>query len=135
MSTPIAELTLDEAWSLLASDATAVLIDVRTAAEWQFVGTPDLASIGKATRLVEWITWPGGASNPGFIAEATADLEPDQQVLLLCRSGARSLAAATALAANGFPNVFNVVAGFEGDLDAETHRHGGWKDNLPWTQG
>jgi len=133
-TTPIDELTLDAAWSLLSEDTTAVLIDVRTAAEWQFTGTPDLAPLGKAVRLVEWTQWPGGAPNPDFLADATADLGPDQQILLLCRSGARSLAAAKALAANGYPNVHNVVAGFEGDLDAENHRHGGWKDHLPWTQ-
>ena len=132
---PIGDLTLGDAWSLLTTDADAVLIDVRTTAEWQFVGTPDLSSLGKAARLVEWTTWPGGAPNPGFIAEATVDLTPEQPILLLCRSGARSLAAAQALAANGYPNVHNVVAGFEGDLDGDTHRHGGWKDELPWTQG
>lgn len=134
-TTPIGELTLAEAWSLLSTDAKAVLIDVRTEAEWQFVGTPDLASIDKAARLVEWITWPGGESNPEFLVAATEDVHPDQPILLLCRSGARSLAAAKSLAENGYPNVHNVVAGFEGDLDADTHRHGGWKDELPWTQG
>lgn len=131
----IPELTLDEAWSLLSDEPTAILIDVRTKAEWNFVGTPDLSSIDKSVRLVEWITFPGGEPNPDFLAEATAELDPTQPVLLLCRSGARSLAAAGALREAGFATTYNVVAGFEGDLDSDKHRQGGWNDHLPWTQG
>lgn len=130
----IPEISLDDAWTQLATDETAILIDVRTKAEWNFVGVPNLASINKSVRTVEWITYPDGSPNPNFVAEASADLGADQPILLLCRSGARSLAAATALEAAGFTGAANVVAGFEGDVDAEGHRHGGWKDHLPWTQ-
>ncbi len=132
--TNIAESTLADAWEQLSSDPTATLIDVRTEAEWQWVGVPDLSSIGKEARMSQWITWPGGAPNPDFMAQASADLDKDQPILFLCRSGARSHAAAQAFQAAGFTNVTNVSAGFEGDHDTEGHRHGGWKDELPWRQ-
>lgn len=128
------DISLTEAWDLLTTDQRAVLIDVRTTAEWAFVGLPDLSSIGRELRTVEWSSFPNGALNPNFLAEATAGLDRDQPVLLLCRSGARSAAATAALAADGFTLARNVVAGFEGDLDADGHRHGGWKDRLPWRQ-
>lgn len=131
----IPELSLEAAWDMLSSNPSAVLIDVRTQAEWNFVGVPDLRSIDQELQLVEWITYPEGSPNPDFVAQAAAGLDTQQPVLLLCRSGARSLAAAEALSAAGFSTTYNVVAGFEGDLDAEGHRHGGWKDALPWRQG
>lgn len=130
----IPELALEDAWQLLADDPRAVLIDVRTQAEWNFVGIPVLDGVGKAPRFVEWTRYPGGIPNDAFVSEASAGLEPDQPLLLLCRSGARSLAAAQALRAAGYEQTYNVVAGFEGDLDAQGHRHGGWKDALPWRQ-
>ncbi len=131
---PIPELTLVEAWSQLNANPDAVMIDVRTKAEWQYVGTPDLASIGRDVRLVEWITYPTGAPNAAFLTEATSGLHPDQPVLVLCRSGVRSLAAARALREAGFTRSANITAGFEGDLGADGHRHGGWKETLPWHQ-
>lgn len=129
----VEELALDAAWAML-SEPDAVLVDVRTTAEWSFVGVPDLASLDKEVRLVEWSRFPSGQPNPDFVTEASAGLSPDQAVLLLCRSGARSRAAAEALAARGFTRTFNVSAGFEGPLDDSAHRHGGWKDHLPWRQ-
>lgn len=132
----VANLSLEDAWSLLASDDRAVLIDVRTSAEWNFVGIPVVDGIGRELRLVEWTTFPAGTPNPDFLAVATADLELDQPVLFLCRSGARSDAAARAFSAAGFTRTFNVTAGFEGDLDEVGHRVGGWKhEGLPWRQG
>ncbi len=132
----VANLTLDEAWNMLTTDERAVLIDVRTVAEWNFVGVPVLDGIGRELRLVEWITYPGGGPNPDFLATATTGLDPDTPVLFLCRSGARSDAAAKAFDASGFTTTYNVVAGFEGDLDGAGHRHGGWKhEGLPWRQG
>lgn len=129
------EVTLDEAWTMLADDPSAVLIDVRTAAEWNFVGVPTLDAIGKQARFVEWIRFPDGAANPDFAAEATAGLEPGQPILLLCRSGARSLAAAQVLTASGFGPAFNITAGFEGPIDEHGHRSGGWRHaGLDWRQ-
>ncbi len=131
---PHSEISLDEAWSILTDDADATLIDVRTTAEWNFVGLPDLASLGREVRLAEWTRFPDGSPNDQFVEQATTGLEPQQPMLLICRSGARSRAAAQRLEAAGFPNVYNVTAGFEGDLDANGHRHGGWKERLPWHQ-
>lgn len=128
------EISLEDAWSMLADNPDAALIDVRTVAEWNFVGLPDLSSVGKEVRAIEWTRFPDGSPNPDFMAQAGAGLNPDQPVLLLCRSGARSRAAAQAMGAAGFSQMFNVTAGFEGDLDADGHRHGGWKDSLPWRQ-
>lgn len=128
------EISLEDTWSTLTGDEAAVLIDVRTVAEWSFVGLPDLSSLGKEVRAVEWTMFPDGAQNPDFVPMASTGLDPDQPILLLCRSGARSRSAAAALSAAGFTNLFNVSAGFEGDLDAQGHRHGGWKDSLPWQQ-
>jgi rhodanese-related sulfurtransferase len=130
------EIALNEAWSLLESDERALLIDVRTKAEWNFVGVPDLLSIDKQVRLVEWTRFPDGSPNPDFLTEAIAGVAEDQPVLFLCRSGVRSLAAAKAFEEAGFSTTFNVTAGFEGDLktDGCGHRHDGWKDFLPWKQ-
>lgn len=128
------EISLQDAWEMLAAEPTAELIDVRTMAEWNYVGLPDLTAIGKRVRAVEWISFPDGAPNPDFTAQATDGLTVDQPVLLLCRSGARSRAAAEALESVGFSRTYNVTAGFEGDLDPAGHRHGGWKEQLPWKQ-
>lgn len=128
------EISLQDAWSILSEQESATLIDVRTTAEWNFVGTADLASIGKQVRLVEWTQFPGGTPNPGFDQQATEGLDADQPVLMLCRSGARSKAAGERLVSLGYSTVYNVSAGFEGDLDESGHRHGGWKDALPWKQ-
>lgn len=130
------ELTLEEAWALLQDDPAAVLIDVRTQAEWQFVGVPALDELGKQARFVEWTTYPHGAPNPDFVSQAAESLDPEAPVLLLCRSGVRSLAAARELTATGFAKAYNVSAGFEGDLDGDGHRTSGWRHSgLPWRQG
>lgn len=130
----IGDLPLADTWEMLNNNSSAVLIDVRTLAEWNFVGIPDISETGRELRLVQWTTFPDGTANSDFVAEASKGLEPDQPILLLCRSGARSMAAATALEAAGFAEVYNVSAGFEGHLDDAGHRHGGWKDHLPWRQ-
>jgi rhodanese-related sulfurtransferase len=89
---------------------------------------------------VEWQSFPSGAPNPGFVDQASQALGADkaQAVLLICRSGARSRAAAIALAKAGFEKAFNVAGGFEGDPDDQGHRgnSNGWKaSGLPWRQG
>jgi rhodanese-related sulfurtransferase len=128
-----------EAWALLEEDPKAVLIDVRTAPEWSFVGVPRLDGIGKQTLCVSWQVFPDMARNQGFVAEVAAKgVGKDRPVLLLCRSGARSRAAAIALTEAGFGPCYNVAEGFEGDRDGEQHRGsvGGWKvAGLPWAQG
>jgi rhodanese-related sulfurtransferase len=131
-----------EAWDKLNSDPKAQLVDVRTVAEWNFVGLPDLAGLGRRVHCVEWQSFPSMAPNPDFVAEigrklAAAGAGPDATVLFLCRSGGRSRAAAIAMARAGYQKAFNVAGGFEGDLDAERHRgnSNGWKaQGLPWKQ-
>lgn len=125
------DLTPSDAHDLLQANSKAVLIDCRTNAEWTWVGVPAVAG----ARFVEWNQWPGGAQNADFTAQAAEGLSPDQPVLMLCRSGGRSMAAARALTAAGFTEVYNILGGFEGDVDAEGHRSGGWRGaGLPWQQ-
>jgi rhodanese-related sulfurtransferase len=111
----------------------ARLVDIRTRAEWEWVGRPPEAV------FIEWNTWPGGTRNPNFAEELKAAIPPsDTPVMFLCRSGGRSHGAATLAAQLGYTQAFNVLEGFEGDKDAEGHRGtiGGWrKAGLPWTQG
>lgn len=131
-----------EAWELLKGDPKAQLVDVRTAAEWTFVGLPDLTSIGRSVILVEWQTFPAMSRNPQFevaVAEKlkAAGISQSTPVAFICRSGGRSQAAAAAMTAAGFTRCYNVAGGFEGDLNAIKHRGetGGWKAaKLPWTQ-
>ena len=131
----IPELSLEEAWRMISERPDAVMIDVRTVPERVYVGQPDLTAVGKQIRSVEWTSFPTGATNPAFLTEATAGLEPDQTILVICRSGARSRAAAAALAAAGFTDTYNITDGFEGDLDADGRRTTGWKGaGLPWRQ-
>ncbi len=132
----VAQLTLDQAWKLMSDDPTAVLIDVRTEAEWNFVGVPVLDSADRHPRFVEWTSFPGGARNDDFVTAAAGGLDPNQPVLFLCRSGARSQAAAEAFEAAGFQSTHNIIEGFEGDKGPDGHRVGGWKHaGFPWTQG
>jgi rhodanese-related sulfurtransferase len=133
------DLSPKEAWDLLRREPEARLVDVRTAAEWNFVGAPDISSIGRKLHCLEWQGFPGGSQNPNFVAEARAALgeKKDAPVLFLCRSGARSLAAAKAMTAAGYTRSYNIAGGFEGDLDPERHRgkQSGWKAaGLPWKQ-
>ena len=116
-----------EAWDMLNSDPKAQLVDVRTVAEWNFVGLPDLSALGRQVHCIEWQSFPSMAPNPDFVAEAAGALDAagadtDTPVLFLCRSGARSRAAAMAMTAAGFHKAFNIAGGFEGDLDGERHR-------------
>ncbi|HWK44243.1 MAG TPA: rhodanese-like domain-containing protein [Stellaceae bacterium] len=139
MTTYAGDVSPKDTWQRLAEDPRAVLIDVRTRAEWSYVGVPDLATLGKEVVKLEWQTWPDGAVNPGFAdAVAQAGIDKDQPVLLLCRSGVRSKAAAEVLTGAGWQRCFNILGGFEGPHDATRHRGtvAGWKhDALPWTQG
>lgn len=133
------DLSAEEAWALLQSDPKARLIDVRTQAEWNFVGLPDLSGLGRDVALVEWQMFPTMQVNPDFVAAAqgTADGDKDAPVLFLCRSGARSRSAAIALTRAGHTRAYNVAGGFEGDLDGARHRgqRNGWKAaGLPWKQ-
>ena len=126
------------AWQELAQDESAMLVDCRTDAEWNFVGIPDLSELGKQVALIPWQVYPGMQVNGAFAEHLRrAGATPETKLFFICRSGARSLAAGQAAQAAGFPSAFNVADGFEGPVDAEGHRGtvAGWKaDGLPWRQ-
>jgi rhodanese-related sulfurtransferase len=132
------DLTPAEAWALLEREPAAEMIDVRTDAEWVFVGRPDLAALGKQVRFVPWLFFPGGRQNADFTQQIEASgLSKNQTLLFICRSGQRSAFAAAAMTAAGYGSCYNVAEGFEGDHDAEGHRGrlGGWKvAGLAWVQ-
>ena len=127
-----------DAWKILSGDKRAVLVDVRTQPEWAFVGMPDVSELGKRVMPLSWQIYPGMQIDPQFAARLAA-LMPDRDapVLFLCRSGARSCAAAIALTQHGYRHCYNVANGFEGGADPQRHRGrlAGWKaDGLPWVQ-
>jgi rhodanese-related sulfurtransferase len=133
------DLSVEETWALLEKDPKSQLIDVRTVAEWNFVGLPDLSALGKPVHRIEWQSFPSMQPNPNFLADTAQALGEDKSapVVFLCRSGARSRAAAMALTRAGFTQAFNIANGFEGAVDAEGHRGAidGWKAaGLPWRQ-
>ena len=126
-------LTPTESFALLQAEPLSQVVDVRTRAEWEWVGRPPEAV------LIEWNTWPGTMRNAQFDRELLAKV-PDKTVpvLFLCRSGGRSHHAAALAAKLGYTLAFNILEGFEGDKDAHGHRGtvGGWKvAGLPWIQG
>ncbi|HEV2562870.1 MAG TPA: rhodanese-like domain-containing protein [Rhizomicrobium sp.] len=137
------DVECNDAWAQLQANPKAQLVDVRTSAEWNFVGVPDLSGIGRATLCVEWQRFPDMAIDPGFVGRTGEQLRQaganeNTPVFFLCRSGARSRAAAKAMAAAGFAHAYNIAGGFEGDLDQDRHRgnRNGWKaEGLPWKQG
>jgi len=115
-----------------------VLVDVRTRAEWSYVGLPDLGQIGKDAILVEWQTFPDGRVNQRFTDELqAAGVDKDAPVYFLCRSGVRSVSAAEAATRAGWARAYNILDGFEGPHDGQRHRAlAGWKvAGLPWMQG
>lgn len=124
-------VTPAEAWALVQHLPNTRLVDVRSKAEWQLIGR-----IPGAIE-VEFKFFPDWKPNSAFIDELQRQLRLDDNVLFLCRSGVRSDGAAKALLGEGFKSVFNVLEGFEGDLDESKHRlKNGWKNaGLPWQQG
>ena len=146
MTNAVSEVTPEAAFAALSGASDAVLVDVRTKAEWSFVGVPDLSSLNKQVVLQEWMTLPGMSVSPDFLDGVIAQLggvsAAPSEIYFLCRSGARSMQAAHAVAsafgAEGKEvSCVNVAEGFEGDLDQESHRGkiNGWKARgLPWRQ-
>lgn len=118
------------AWALVEA-GEAVLVDVRTTEERKFVGHVP------GSLHVAWASGTAMTRNPRFVRELEAKTTKEATVLLLCRSGKRSDLAAEAAAKAGFTNVFNVLEGFEGEIDEQRHRGslGGWRaHDLPWVQ-
>jgi rhodanese-related sulfurtransferase len=138
------DITPLEAWKLLSDNPRAVLVDVRTDAEWRFVGVPDLSSLGRDVVYIEWNT-SGGQRNENFLAQLTDQIprsdadaadSGERPVVFLCRSGNRSIGAAEVATEAGIAPSYNVLDGFEGHLDAHGHRgETGWRAvGLPWQQ-
>ena len=125
-------LTPAETWQVMQLAPGAKLVDVRTRAELDWVGrVPGAVEI-------EWMLYPGNEPNAHFLAQFKRQVDPEALVMFLCRSGARSNAAASLAAASGYTNAYNILEGFEGDKDASGHRNkvGGWRHaGLPWIQG
>jgi len=139
----IEDVQVAQVWDRLKADARALLVDVRTQAEWAFVGVPDLSKLGKRLLTLEWQSFPSNRVDPEFAPRLASVLETsgasqDDEIFFICRSGGRSRMAAEALTALGFRRCRNVADGFEGPLDPSRHRGqtGGWKAaGLPWVQG
>jgi rhodanese-related sulfurtransferase len=136
------DVSTADAYAMLEGDKSAVLVDVRTKAEWAYVGVPDLSGIGKEAVLIEWQEFPTMKVAADF-APHLAEILREQGVpatapiLFLCRSGARSRAAAIAMTEAGQERCYNIAQGFEGPLDEKQQRGAvdGWKARgLPWAQ-
>jgi len=127
-----------DVWKALLADPDAQMVDVRTDAEWSFVGIADLSQAGKTPALIPWQVFPSMQVNGVFTEQMKqAGLKPEHKIYFLCRSGVRSMAAAQAVIAAGFPHAYNITDGFEGPPDSEGHRGhvAGWKaSELPWRQ-
>lgn len=134
---PYQNIDPQEAWEILHNDK-AILVDVRTMAEWSFVGVPDLSSLGKETLFISWQIYPHMQLNETFIGqlkEQVADV--NIPLVFICRVGGRSGQAAEAASQAGFTHCYNIMGGFEGDLNTHGQRgvSNGWKvANLPWKQ-
>jgi len=142
MSTPLlpSELLPRQAWQLLQDDPRAVLVDIRSAMEFLFVGHPAGAV------HIAWIDEPDWVVNPHFVTDVRKLLlggvvcDADSgcaPIILICRSGKRSKEAGKALLEAGFRSVYHIDSGFEGELDEHHHRStlNGWRhDGLPWEQ-
>ncbi len=140
MASEVKALSPPQAFDFINENQRAVLIDVRSSMEFLFVGHP------KGSVHVPWIDAPEWVINPQFVTEVrkvmlggigTVEHTGDAPVVLICRSGKRSLEAGILLLDNGFSEVYNISEGFEGELDDTHHRStkGGWRyHGLPWEQ-
>jgi rhodanese-related sulfurtransferase len=136
----VKELDPQQAWQILQENPRAVLIDVRSTMEYLFVGHP------RGAIHIPWIDEPEWKVNPNFAVKVREVLlggaichgdEGCAPVILICRSGKRSLEAGKVLLREGMQEVYHVTEGFEGDLDEDHHRStlGGWRfRGFPWEQ-
>ena len=130
----VMSISPQDAGTMLYNNPKAILIDVRSGMEYLFVGHP------KGAVHIPWIDDPDWEINPNFatdVEKEIKDTNKDTPILLICRSGVRSLEAGKVLIKADFSKIYNVLDGFEGQLDAEHHRNslGGWRfHNLPWEQ-
>lgn len=144
MTDSVGGISCQEAWDKLSNEPTTTLVDVRTRAEWNFVGFADLSSIGKAPLFVEWQEFPSTQPTPDFpgrlreaLSAANLPCDGTCNLLFMCRSGGRSGRAAEATAEAELGHCFNLIEGFEGGLNASGHRNSleGWRvGGFPWRQ-
>ncbi|MEQ9115856.1 MAG: rhodanese-like domain-containing protein [Rickettsiales bacterium] len=139
MSGRVLHLNSLQAWESLSLENEAQLVDVRTSAEWNFVGVPDLSSIGKEAKYISWVNYPEMDFNTNFHDELDRSIgSKDAKLYFICRSGGRSLHAAESAVNKGYSKCINIEDGFEGEMNPSTmHRNemNGWKyNNLPWRQ-
>jgi len=132
------DVSVQETWDALQNDPQAVLIDVRTDAEWIYVGFCDLRTINKEPLFISWALFPDMQINGSFTAMLDHNqLSKEAPLYFICRSGVRSISAASAATRAGYEKCYNVEGGFEGDPDSDHHRGqmNGWKNaGLPWLQ-
>lgn len=132
------DLSPKTAWEMLKTRADAFLIDVRTQAEWSYVGIPNVLPTGRKLISIEWKKLPDMKQNTDFAQELTKEVaDKNSALIFICRTGGRSAEAAMAMTSFGFTNCFNLTDGFEGALDDNNHRGclSGWKaEGLPWRQ-
>lgn len=124
-------LTPSEAYTVLESTPSAILVDVRTKAELELVGRIP-GALG-----IEWAFYPGMQPNPNFLEQLNSQADQESLVMFICRTGGRSHHAAAAATKIGYTNCYNVLEGFEGATDPATGQRShinGWKvASLPWT--
>ncbi len=143
-------LTAAEAYEM-ANKEKVLFIDVRTRAEVNFLGMPTVADANipymEMDNMYSWDEKKGVFKlepNSGFVSEVQdrlkqKGLDQNSKIILMCRSGDRSVKAVDLLAQVGFKNVYSVVDGYEGDVAKDGERKGqrvvnGWKNsNLPWS--
>lgn len=128
----IENLSPQQTWGFMQQNNNAILVDVRTQMEYAYVGHP-LGAVH-----IPWKEAPNWEINQNFVSDVSK-IVPNHEtpILLLCRSGQRSLAAARVLEEAGYEHLINIVDGFEGPLDENKHRGniGGWRFcRLPWEQ-
>jgi rhodanese-related sulfurtransferase len=121
----------DEAHEIQQSAPGAKLVDVRSRAELDWVGSVPGAAV------IEWASYPGMKPNTHFIAQLEQQVDKEALVIFFCRSGVRSHHAAAAATIAGYSDCYNMLEGFEGEMDTSKHRNttGGWRAaGLPWEQ-
>ena len=126
-------VTPQEAYALLQNNPKVKLVDVRTTAERDWIGRPNIAP--EQHTAVQWNLYPGGTPNPDFLSQLAQVAEKDTVLLFLCRGAVRSRHAAKLATENGYAHSFDILEGFEGEKDADGHRKtvNGWcKAGLPW---
>jgi rhodanese-related sulfurtransferase len=140
----VTQINPKDAFKILVEDKNSVLVDVRTFEEFTFVGTVDPSMFDGRMILSPWKLTVAMKDNPNFfekleemIEKVFGSKENKPKILFLCRSGARSNAAANFISSMGYNDCFNISGGFEGDLNYDDQRGAlnGWKaEKLPWKQ-